>query len=204
MPKRDAALRLAVIHADESCLGNVTEVPSPGGAGSLIEVRAGGKVVRRDVYISSPGTTNNRMALNGAIATFALLSQKGNRFRVAYVSDSQYLVIGMRQWVPDWRRRGWRRKGGKIENLQLWQKLVQATAGHAIEWTWVRGHSGDPKNEYADHLAIRAAEEQVHSEGAVPSGFTEWLTDRRERGQFTDYDPDQAFAAFEAELASRV
>ena len=197
-------LQLAVVHADESCLRNGQEGPNPGGAGSLIEVRSRKLIVRRDVFISSPDTTNNRMALAGAVATFALLSQKGNRFQVVYVSDSEYLIKGMREWVPDWRARGWRRKGGEIQNLELWQKLVQAIKGHEPQWEWVRGHAGHPKNEYVNDLAMSSASEQVHSQGAVPSRLLEWLEERRSYGKFTDYDPDEAFAELESELSSHV
>jgi ribonuclease HI len=202
MPKKP--LQLAVVHADESCLRNGQEGPNPGGAGSLIELRSRKLIVRRDVFISSPDTTNSRMALAGAVATFALLSQKGNRFRVVYVSDSEYLIKGIREWVPGWQARGWRRKGGEILNLELWQKLVQAIKGHEPQWEWVRGHAGHPKNEYANHLATSTAREQVHSQGAVPSRLVEWLEERRSRGKFTDYDPDEAFAELESELSSRV
>src|SRR5687768_941537 len=67
---------LAVVHADESCLGNGRDGPNRGGAGALIEIRVAGQITRHDIYISAPDTTNNRMALAGAIATFALLSRK--------------------------------------------------------------------------------------------------------------------------------
>ena len=188
-----------LVHADESCLGNGRDGDNPGGAGALTEIRTRDGIVRRDVYISSPSTTNNRMALAGAIATFALLSGRGNRFRVVYVSDSEYLVRGMTEWVSAWRGRGWTRKGGKIENLELWQKLVEAVEGHTVVWRWVRGHAGHPKNEYADELATRAAREQTHSRGVVPSHFEEWLAARRER--FGDYDPDADFDETEAQLS---
>lgn len=184
----------AVVHADESCLGNGMEGMNPGGAGILIEVRVRDQVERFDLFLSSPGTTNNRMALSGAIATFALLSRKQRRLSVAYVSDSEYLVKGMREWVAGWRARGWKRKGGEIENLELWQALVKVAEAHDVRWLWVRGHAGDPKNEYADWLAVRAARDQVTSEGAVPSGFPGWLEERQARGQFSGYDPDAAFA----------
>ncbi|MGD8726068.1 MAG: ribonuclease H [Gemmatimonadales bacterium] len=182
-----------LIHADESCLRNGQEGSNPGGAGSLIEIGTPDGVARRDVFISSPDTTNNRMALAGAIATFALLSRKGNRFRVLFVSDSQYLVKGMTDWVRTWRARGWTRKGGPIENLELWQKLVQAAAGHMTTWRWVRGHAGNPKNEYSNYLAMWAANEQLHSRAAEPSRFEEWFADRRTRGQFVDFDPDDDY-----------
>ncbi len=189
-----AELPVAVVHADESCLGNGREGSNPGGAGALIEVRSRGQIERRDLYISAPATTNNRMALAGAIAVFALLSRKGKRLRVVYVSDSEYLIKGMREWVPAWERQGWRRKGGEILNPELWQTLVRVSASHQPVWMWVRGHAGHPKNEYANDLAMRAAAEQLMSEGAVPSGFLEWLEAKRARGQYPDYDADAAFA----------
>lgn len=198
---RKRARPLIVIHADESCLGNGRDGDTPGGAASLIEVRAKGEVVRRDVYISAPDTTNNRMALAGAIATFALLSQKGQPLRVAYYSDSQYLVKGMTEWVPAWRARGWRRKGGAVENLELWQTLVRVTQPHTVVWRWIRGHTGHPKNEYVNDLAMRAAAEQINSDGIEPSGFEAWLDAHRARGQFADYDPEQALTDIETELA---
>jgi ribonuclease HI len=185
--------QVAVVHADESCLGNGQEGATPGGAGMLIEVAVQGVIERRDLYLHAPDTTNNRMALNGAIATFALLSAKGRRLRVVYVSDSEYLVKGMREWVPSWRARGWKRKGGSIENLELWQALLQVQSGHEVAWRWVRGHAGNAKNEYADHLAVRAATDQVTSQAAEPSGFGVWLEGRRARGRFVDYDPDREF-----------
>lgn len=190
--------QVAVVHADESCLGNGRDGANPGGAGVLLEIGVGDRIERRDLYLSSPDTTNNRMALAGAIATFALLSAKGRRLAVTYVSDSEYLVKGMREWVPGWRARGWKRKSGAIENLELWQALVKVAEGHDVTWRWVRGHAGNPKNEYADHLAVQAAREQHTSEGAVESGFLAWLAERRARGQFVDFDPDGAFASVAA------
>ena len=164
------ALPVAIAHLDESCLGNGREGSTPGGAGALVETRVAGTVVRRDVYISSPDTTNNRMALAGAIGVLQLMSGKGKRIRALLVSDSEYLVRGMREWVPGWITRGWTRKAGAIENLALWQALVASAADHEVQFTWVRGHNGHPKNEFADYLAVRAAREQLTSDGLVESG----------------------------------
>jgi ribonuclease HI len=194
--------QVAVIHADESCLGNGQEGLTPGGAGMLIEVAVKGTIERRDLYLHAPDTTNNRMALAGAIATFALLSAKGRRLRVVYVSDSEYLVKGMREWVPSWRARGWKRKGGSIENLELWQALLQVQSGHEVTWRWVRGHAGNAKNEYADHLAVRAATDQITSRAAEPSGFDEWLEARRAKGHLLDHDPDTDFETLAAQTES--
>lgn len=193
---------VTVIHLDESCLGNGQEGATPGGAGGLIEVRGGSGIQRRDFYIHAPDTTNNRMALSGAIAALQLMGGKGERLTALLVSDSEYLVKGIRDWVPGWMARGWKRKGGPIENLHLWQALERSVRMHDVQWTWVRGHQGHAKNEYANDLAVAAAREQKTSKGAVESGFGRWLDARRARGQYKNYDPDAAFSALEQRLAA--
>src|SRR5210317_2094500 len=108
---RPATNRVVLVHADESCLGNGREGENPGGAGSLVETLSDGVIVRRDFLLSSPDTTNNRMALSGAIATLKELADEHVDSPIMYVSDSQYLVKGMNEWVAGWQARGWRRKG---------------------------------------------------------------------------------------------
>jgi ribonuclease HI len=180
-----------LVHADEACLGNGQEPPNPGGAGGLVEVRTGpGAVARRDYFVAEPDTTNNRMALRSAIVALDLLSAKGRRLRVHFVSDSQYLVRGMTVWLPSWRARGWRRQGGAIENLEMWKELAAAAERHDVTWRWVRGHAGHAKNEYANHLATSAAAEQRQSGGLVDSGLAAWLDAERAAGRYRDYDPD--------------
>jgi len=194
--------RIAVVHLDESCLGNGRDGENPGGAGGLIEVRVRGQVQRRDFYLHSPHTTNNRMALIGATKVLELLAAKGSRMNVLLVSDSEYLVKGIRQWVPGWVARGWTRRGGPIENLALWQELAAAVRLHEVQWTWVRGHAKHPKNEYADHLAVAAARERKTSDGAVESGCLEWLAAKQAKGRYLGYDPDQDFERLERRMAS--
>jgi ribonuclease HI len=194
---------VAVLHLDESCLGNGREGENPGGGAGLIEVRSrGGRIERRDFYLHEPATTNNRMALKGATMALEILGGKGSRLEVLVVSDSQYLVRGVREWMGAWEARGWTRKSGPIENLELWKQLYTMRTKHDGQWTWLRGHARHPKNEYADRLAVRAAREQQSSEGAVPSGFGEWLAAEQEKGLYTGYDPDAAFAALEARVAN--
>lgn len=196
------ALPIAVVHLDESCLGNGQEGATPGGAGGLIETATASGVQRRDFFLHAADTTNNRMALAGAIAALALLSGKGRRLRVLMVSDSEYLVKGMREWVPAWKARNWTRKGGPIENLPLWQQLVASAGKHEVQWTWVRGHQGHAKNEYANDLAVRAATDQRTSDGAVESGFPAWLDEKRAKGQYLEYDPDGAYSELARIVAS--
>ena len=192
---------IAIVHLDESCLGNGREGDNPGGAGGLIEIRTATGIQRRDYFSFDPATTNNRMALVGATATLELLAAKGARLRVLIVSDSEYLVKGMREWVPGWVSRGWRRKDGPIENLALWQSLVQAARRHDTQFTWVRGHKGHAKNEYANDLAVAAAKERKSSGGVVESGFPEWLAAQRKKALYLAYDPDEAFGRLEELVA---
>lgn len=190
------------MHLDESCLGNGKPGGNPGGAGGLVEIRMPRGIERRDFFLHAPATTNNRMALAGAIAGLQLLGQKGKRLRLLVVSDSEYLVKGIREWAPGWQRRGWTRKGGAIENLELWKALWQSLDRHEAQFTWVRGHAGHPKNEYANDLAVGAARRQETSDGIVASGFPAWLADRQVKGRFAGYDPDAAFDEVAARLAT--
>ena len=181
MPQRP----IVHIHADESCLGNqFQDRDNPGGAGGLVEHWKDGSWHRRDFWISEPATTNNRMALRSAIEGFGHLTSPCS---VLFVSDSQYLVKGMSEWVPAWKARGWTRKSGSIQNLELWQELERSVAGHRVEWQWVRGHAGHPKNEYVDHLATNAAKTQDGSSGLLPSGFEQWLEGESAKGRHLDY-----------------
>jgi len=183
--ERSAAAReLIAVFADESCLGNGREGDNPGGAGALVEYRqpSTGELVRRDLWISDRATTNNRMALKSVIVTMAAIGARDARFRVAFTTDSRYIVDGMTQWVHGWAKRGWTRKTGAIENLELWQDAIRSVDGHAVSWRWVRGHDGHAQNEYANYLATRAAAEQTASAGLVASGFEAWYAAARAKG----------------------
>jgi len=183
---------LVAIYADESCLGNGREGSNPGGAGGLVEWihPQSGELKRWDYWISEPHTTNNRMALRSVIEAFRELGKRNRPFRVVFTSDSRYIVDGMRSWVPGWIARGWRRKGGPILNLELWREAVEAVNAHDCEWRWVRGHVGHPQNEYANHLATRAAAEQTDSGGLRASEFESWLSEQQSKTQaFADTAP---------------
>jgi ribonuclease HI len=182
---------MLAIFADESCLGNGREGSNPGGAAGVVEYwnPATERLTRSDYWVSEPATTNNRMALRSVIEAFRAISRKGTRFRVVFTTDSQYLVKGMTEWVHGWSARGWRRKDGAIENLEQWQTAVVEASKHLVEWRWVRGHVGHPQNEYANHLAVRAARDQTSSAGVVASAFDEWLESERAKGRMAS-EPD--------------
>ncbi|HSM08324.1 MAG TPA: RNase H family protein [Gemmatimonadota bacterium] len=174
------------IFADESCLGNqFRDTQRPGGAAGMIErfdERRGW--YRRDFALFEADTTNNRMAITSGIAGLEALKRP---CRVVFTTDSQYLVKGMKEWVHAWARRGWKRKGGPIENLALWKRLCRAAGRHEVEWRWVRGHAGHAKNEYANHLAVETATRRRGIEGTKPSGFEAWLQGEQENDRLLDF-----------------
>jgi ribonuclease HI len=192
------------VFADESCIGNGREGDNPGGAGALVEFEdpSSGTLLRRDLWISEPATTNNRMALRSVIESMHALGAKGAHCQVTFTTDSRYIVDGMTQWVHSWARQGWKRKSGAIENLALWREAIRAAAAHTVAWQWVRGHDGHAQNEYANHLATRAAAEQTHSIGLEPSSFESWLAATRARGaKHADPSPFPDAASFRASPA---
>ena len=133
------------IWTDGACKGN----PGPGGWGALL--RAG--VHEKELFGGDPATTNNRMELTAVIEALASLKR---RCKVIVHTDSQYVKLGVTEWLPMWIRRGWKTAGNKaVKNADLWRRLAQLAAGHDIDWRWVKGHAGVPGNERADALANR-------------------------------------------------
>lgn len=177
---------LVFIYADESCLGNQFKGRArPGGAAGLVEFFHPDRGwIRRDFRTSDPDTTNNRMAIRSAILSLSALKTSS---RVVFTTDSRYLVDAMTQWIHGWANRGWQRKGGEVENLQMWKELLPAARRHQIQWRWVKGHAGHPQNEYANHLAIQAASRQIRSDGLLPSRFEAWIAEEQEKERYLDF-----------------
>lgn len=131
------------IWTDGACKGN----PGPGGWGALL--RHGRH--QKELYGGQAQTTNNRMELTGVIEALKALKRP---CQVVVHTDSQYVQKGMGEWLPNWKRRGWRTADKKpVRNADLWQELDALVARHDVQWRWVRGHAGDPGNERADALA---------------------------------------------------
>ena len=143
------AIKGVRIHTDGACRGN----PGPGGWGALLEYRG----QTRELWGGEAQTTNNRMELMAAIQALETLRRPCT---VELVTDSSYLRNGVRSWMNNWKRNGWRTAARKpVKNVDLWQRLDAATQRHDIDWQWVKGHSGDPGNEAADRLANRGIDE---------------------------------------------
>lgn len=139
------------IYTDGACRGN----PGPGGWGALL--RYGDH--ERELCGGEKSTTNNRMELCAAIEALQALSRP---CAVVLYTDSQYVRNGIEDWLPDWKRRGWRTAARKpVKNADLWRRLDELVQNHRIEWHWVRGHAGNPGNERADELANRGLDETL-------------------------------------------
>jgi ribonuclease HI len=146
-------------YTDGACRGN----PGPGGWGVVL--RASG--VQKEMFGGEPSTTNNRMEMLAAITALESLKHP---CEVRLFTDSQYVLKGMTEWLSGWKARGWKTADRKpVKNVDLWQRLEQASAAHRVQWVWVRGHDGNPGNELADELANRGVD-SVQGRGEFAAG----------------------------------
>ena len=138
------------VWVDGSCIGN----PGPGGYG--VYAKCGREEITKQG--GEDRTTSSRMELMAAIVALEELPAGSV---VKLTSDSQYAVKGITEWVPNWRRNGWKTAGRKsVKNQDLWHRLHLAAQRHNITWSWVRGHDGNPGNERSHTLAEDAARRQ--------------------------------------------
>jgi ribonuclease HI len=136
---------LVTIYTDGACRGN----PGPGGWGAILRYGKHEKAISG----GEKDTTNNRMELRAALEALRALTEP---CRVVLYTDSEYLKKGITLWMPNWKKRNWRRKGGKLANVDLWMKLDEEIDRHEVRWRWVKGHAGNTYNERVDKLAREA------------------------------------------------
>jgi ribonuclease HI len=147
MQNTERSTRPIVVFTDGAAKGN----PGPGGWGVVIASPAG-RV--RELGGGSRHTTNNRMELTAPIE--ALSHLKETQGKIAIYTDSTYVIRGIREWIRNWERRGWRTIEGKdVVNRDLWERLWQLVQDRedGVEWHYVRGHTGIPGNERVDEIA---------------------------------------------------
>ena len=88
------------------------------------------------------------------MAIIEALRQLKRPCRVRIVTDSQYVVKGMTEWLPGWIKRNWLTSQKKpVLNKNLWKEILRLSKQHKIEWKWIKGHNGHPYNERCDQLA---------------------------------------------------
>lgn len=144
-----------IVYTDGACSGN----PGPGGWAAILKhLRTGKSTVMSG---GEADTTNNRMELSAAIAGLKAIKPT-QRWRVRLVSDSQYVIYGLRDWVPGWVAKNWRRgpkeTSSPVKNVDLWKELYELSQQFEMTYEYVRGHSGHPENEECDRLAVAEIE----------------------------------------------
>lgn len=139
------------LYTDGACSGN----PGPGGWGYLLRRTSDGSETK--VAGAELQTTNNRMEMLSVIRG---LEETPAGASILLITDSQYVVKGIDEWMVGWKANGWRRKDGRrlvpIKNEELWQSLDALLMERKVRCTWVRGHAGHLENEECDRMAVEA------------------------------------------------
>ena len=143
---KEMTIETIIIYTDGSCDTN----PGPGGWAALVIIDGEEKMLCG----SAPASTNNRMELKAAIEALKSIE---TRNPIVLYTDSQYLKKGVMEWMENWKSRNWRRKGGKLANVDLWKELSKEIGRHSIEWRWVKAHAGHKYNERVDRKARQLA-----------------------------------------------
>lgn len=138
-----------IIYTDGACS------PNPGNGGWGVVLISQELQHRKELSGAEPNSTNNRMELTAAIEALQALRKP---CRVTLYTDSQYLRNAFEQhWLENWLRKNWKTSTGKpVANQDLWQRLLELSRNHEVDWKWVKAHNGDPENERADALAVEA------------------------------------------------
>ena len=132
------------IYTDGACSGN----PGPGGWGAVLMYGE----ARKELSGGDRATTNNRMELVSVITALEALKEP---CEVQLFTDSQYVANAVNlKWLESWLRSGWRRKGGEVKNIDLWQRLVPLLEKHRVAFIWVKGHAENEHNNRCDELAV--------------------------------------------------
>ncbi|MEM7401179.1 MAG: ribonuclease HI [Pseudomonadota bacterium] len=139
------------IFTDGACRGN----PGPGGWGAIL--RYGDEETH--LQGAEEHTTNNRMELQAAVSALEKLSRSCD---VCITTDSRYMMDGIQQWLPNWKKNGWKTAAKKpVKNEDLWKQLDKLVEQHDVTWAWVKGHSGHRENEQVDQLANDAIDKML-------------------------------------------
>ena len=134
------------IFTDGACRGN----PGPGGWAALLRYGEAETTIHGAVM----QTTNNRMELQAALSALQKLKRPCS---VRITTDSEYLMKGILEWMPNWKLKGWKTSSRKpVKNQDLWQQLDRQVEMHDVTWNWVKGHAGHVENERVDRLANEA------------------------------------------------
>ena len=152
--KRGETLKEVEIYTDGACSGN----PGPGGWAAILMHGDAAK----ELSGGEPATTNNRMELFSVITALSALKMP---CRVKLYTDSQYVSNAISLgWLDSWQKMGWKRKGGELKNIDLWQDLVPLLEKHDVTFIWVKGHADNPHNNRCDELAVMESKKFAENE----------------------------------------
>uniref|UniRef100_A0ACB8GDX3 Uncharacterized protein n=2 Tax=Sphaerodactylus townsendi TaxID=933632 RepID=A0ACB8GDX3_9SAUR len=105
-----------------------------------------------------PGRQTNQRAEIHAACKAIEQAKSQNIKKLAVYTDSKFTINGITNWVPNWKKNGWRTSTGKdVINKEDFEKLAKLSEGMDIQWMHVPGHTGFMGNEAADHLAKEGA-----------------------------------------------
>ena len=137
-------MKQVTIYTDGACSGN----PGAGGWGAVLFY----KDIKREISGYQENTTNNQMELTAAIKALDMLKEP---CEVQLYSDSAYLINAFNQdWIIGWQMNGFRNANKKpVQNIDMWQKLIEFNNIHNITWIKVKGHSDNEYNNRCDQLA---------------------------------------------------
>lgn len=138
--------QIVEIYTDGACSGN----PGPGGWGAILKYSESTK----EISGYEQNTTNNRMEIMAAIQALETLQRP---VKVRLHTDSRYLRDGITLWIHKWKQSGWKTANkDPVKNKDLWERLLNITEKHQVEWIWVKAHNGHEENERVDFLARNA------------------------------------------------
>ncbi len=145
---------LILIYTDGATSSKVNHGSGPSGIGAVFWDGTNYKEISQFI-----GKATNQVAELQAI-NCALGSLREPPRPVRLYTDSQYAQKSLTQWIHNWRKNGWQNSSGKpVANQRLIKQAFDRMKDISdIELKWVEGHAGDPLNERADTLAVRAVE----------------------------------------------
>jgi ribonuclease HI len=141
------------IYCDGAC------EPNPGNAGSGMAVYRGGGVQELWYGLYNPNGTNNTAELN-ALHQALLYAEREieTGASVQVLSDSKYSINCISSWAPGWEKKGWKKTGGEIKNLEIIKTAYALYTNilPQLTLTHVSAHVGTEGNELADRMAMHA------------------------------------------------
>ncbi|MDQ6998595.1 MAG: ribonuclease H family protein [Mariprofundus sp.] len=157
--KTYTAAEVRALKADTKIFTDGGCEPNPGKAGSGVAVYRNNILSELWYGLFNPKGTNNTAELN-ALHQSMLMAQRelAAGSSVAIFCDSKYAIQCITQWAVNWQKKGWKKQGGEIKNLELIKEMfaLHQQLKEKIKVLHVNGHVGVEGNELADRMSILA------------------------------------------------